>query len=124
MSTPREYLLDRFRTDAAALRQRGVQLRAIPRGSAPPPGPDAATSERMAAACEDVVAMIGAIPAGSSHAETANALAAMLPLLEQRAVREAASPPTRAVFAGAATRIREMQEAEARAAAAAEEPLS
>lgn len=113
-SEPRAYLLERFQSDAAALRQRADMLRA--RGSASidqPPGPDAATSERMARACEDVVAMLEAIPDGSDPSAVLASIAALSPLLDQRAQREAAAPAVRAVYAGAATRIREVQQADA-----------
>lgn len=116
---PRAYLLERFRSDAVALRQRADALRtAAQRGSGagdPPPGPDAATSERMAKACEDVVAMLDAIPDGSDPAAVLSSIAALSPLLEQRAEREKALPAVRAVYQGAATRIREVQQVEATA---------
>lgn len=114
----RAYLLERFRTDAAALRQRADALRnaAATRGAAMPvPGPDAPTSERMAAACDDVVAMLNAIPDGSDPAAVLSSIAALSPLLDMRAQRESASPAVRAVYAGAATRIREVQQVEATA---------
>ena len=114
---PRAYLLERFSTDAAALRQRADALRNASRsgGAAPVPGPDAATSERMAAACDDVVAMLSAIPDGSDPAAVLSSIAALSPLLDMRAQREASSPAVRAVYAGAATRIREVQQVEATA---------
>ena len=79
------------------------------------PGPDAATSERMAAACDDVVAMLSAIPDGSDPAAVLSSIAALSPLLDMRAGRESSSPAVRAVYAGAATRIREVQQVEATA---------
>jgi hypothetical protein len=116
-NAPRAYLLERFRTDAAALRQRADALRNAARsGGAPPvPGPDAAMSERMAAACDDVVAMLSAIPDGSDPAAVLSSIAALSPLLDMKAQREASSPGVRAVYAGAATRIREVQQVEASA---------
>lgn len=114
-SEPRAYLLERFRSDAATLRQRAEALR-IQRaaaGSQPVPGPDAATSERMAAACDDVVAMLDAIPDGSDQDAVLSSIAALSPLLDQRAQRESGAPAVRAVYAGAATRIREVQQADA-----------
>ncbi len=104
-----QYLLDRFRTDADALRQRAASLRDMP----PQPGPDAATSLRMADACDDVVAIVGAIPDGEDAHELIASLTALIPLLERRAAAVANAPPVRAVFAGAATRIREITDAEA-----------
>ncbi|MES2523634.1 MAG: hypothetical protein V4617_13095 [Gemmatimonadota bacterium] len=112
---PRAYLLDRFRSDAAALRQRADALHAAARTSTAIPGPDAETSSRMAAACDDVVAMIEAIPDGSDPAAVLSSIAALSPLLDARAQREAVSPAVRAVYAGAATRIREVQQMEATA---------
>jgi hypothetical protein len=121
-NAPRAYLLERFRTDAAALRQRADALRsasgtgARPTDGTPPvPGPDAAMSERMAAACEDVVAMLSAIPDGSDPAAVLSSIAALSPLLDMKAQREASFPGVRAVYAGAATRIREVQQVEATA---------
>jgi hypothetical protein len=117
-SGPRAYLLDRFRTDAAALRQRADALRNAARAgraSDNMPGPDAVTSERMAAACEDVVAMLSAIPDGSDPVAVLSSIAALSPLLDMRAQREVAWPAVRAVYAGAATRIREVQQVEATA---------
>ena len=47
----REYLIERFRTDAQTLRQRAA---AIAGAARPAPGPDAALSRAMADACDDV----------------------------------------------------------------------
>lgn len=106
----RAYLLDRFRTDGDTLRQRVSALRT----GAPQAGPDAAMSQRMASACDDVVAMIVAIPDDDDIEVVAAALSALIPLLEQRATQAAAAPPVRAVYIGAATRIREVVDAELR----------
>jgi hypothetical protein len=106
----RAYLLDRFRTDGDTLRQRVSALRT----GASQPGPDATMSQRMATACDDVVAMIVAIPEDEDHEVVAAALSALIPLLEQRAAQAAAAPPVRAVYVGAATRIREVVDAELR----------
>lgn len=106
-----QYLLGRFRTDASALRERAAALR----NQKPKGGPDAATSLRMAEACDEVVAMIGAIPENDDPAVVIEALTALIPLLERRANAVSGSPPVRAVFVGAATRIREIADAEARA---------
>lgn len=107
----RTYLLNRFRSDADVLRQRAAALRSGPKQ----PGPDAATSLRMAAACDDVAAMIVAIPESDDVAALSASLMALIPLLEQRAGAVTNAPPLRAVYIGAATRIREITEAEARA---------
>ena len=114
---PRAYLLERFSTDAAALRQRADALRSAARtgGASPVPGPDAETSQRMAEACDDVVAMLTAIPDGTDPAAVLSSIAALSPLLDMRSGREASSPAVRAVYAGAATRIREVQQVEATA---------
>ncbi len=109
--SPRQYLLDRFRADAVALRERAAALKS----GAKQPGPDAATSARMAAACDDVAAMIAAIPEAAEIDEMLNALSAIIPLLEQHAAKTASTPPVRAVFVGAVTRVREIVEAERRA---------
>lgn len=116
-SEPRAYLLERFRSDAVTLRQRADALRAARTTSdgTAPLGPDAATSERMARACEDVVAMLEAIPDGEDAPAVLASIAALSPLLDQRAQREAATPAVRAVYAGAATRIREVQQVDAAA---------
>lgn len=105
--TPRDYLLDRFRADGDTLRQRAAALR---RGPAQP-GPDATTSLQMASACEDVFAMIEALPADAAVSEMLDALSALIPLMEQRAAA-ANVPPVRAVYVGAATRIREVASVE------------
>lgn len=68
----------------------------------------------MASACDDVVAMIVAIPEDDDLAVVADALRALIPLLDQRAAQAAAAPPVKAVYVGAATRIREVVEAELR----------
>ncbi len=104
------YLLDRFRTDAETLRQRAAALRMAPTQ----PGPDAATSQRMAEACDTVIAMIEAIPAADDSVVVASSLTALIPLLERHATMVASAPPVRAVYAGAATRIREVVDAELR----------
>lgn len=107
----REYLMHRFRGDAQSLRER---VAALQRGTSLP-GPDAGTSLRMAEACDEVVRLLEALaPHDDGDAELA-AIVSLVPLLDERAKASAASPPVRAVYAGAATRIREVQAAEARA---------
>ena len=108
--SPRAYLLNRFRTDAAALRQRAESLR----DGLPTAGPDAATSRRMAEACDEVIAMLEAIPEANDASTMINTLAALIPMLEQRASATSGTPSVRAVYAGAATRMREIADAETR----------
>lgn len=110
-ASPRRYLAGRFRADAAALHRRAEVL-AGARDGRPSGGPDAAASTRMAVACETVAAMVEAVADG---ADAPAALAALIPLLEQRAAASGAEGNERAVFAGAATRLREVLAAEARA---------
>ena len=110
----RAYLLDRFRSDAVALRQRADSLAAAPR-SATVSGPDADTSRRMSQACDSVVAMIEGVPEAEDAERALASLSALVPLLEHHAAQETAGPPVRAVYVGAATRIREVEAAEARA---------
>jgi hypothetical protein len=114
-TTAREYLVHRFQADAAVLRER---VAAIARGTKVP-GPDAATSGRMADACDEVVAMLLAIAShGDADAEL-DAIMALVPLLEHRANGQPSNPAVRSVFAGAATRIREVRSAESQAASSA-----
>jgi DNA-binding transcriptional regulator YdaS (Cro superfamily) len=72
-------------------------------------------SRRMADACERVVAMLDAVPEADPSAHAMATLVALVPLLEQHAAQEANAPAVRAVYIGAATRIREVQAAELRA---------
>ena len=113
-TTARDYLVNRFQTDAVVLRER-VALMA--RGTKVP-GPDAATSRRMADACDEVVAMLLAIAShGDADAEL-DAIMALVPLLEHRVTEQQANPAVRSVYAGAATRIREVRSAEAQSSPA------
>lgn len=107
--TAREYLMHRFRGDATSLRNR---VSALAQGTKIP-GPDAAMSQRMASACEDVAQMVEAMAPNDDPSAELAALVALIPLLEQRASQHAAQAPVRAVYAGAATRIREVHQAEA-----------
>ncbi len=109
--TAREYLIHRFRGDAQSLRER---MGALQRG-ANIPGPDAATSGRMAEACDAVVHLLEGIGVHDDMQSELAALAALIPQLDERAKAGAHSPPVRAVYAGAATRIREVEAAEAKA---------
>ena len=106
----RTYLQQRFTQDAQQLRERVAQLRA---GNALP-GPDAATSDAMATACDTVVAMLEALPAHDEVEMLIRDLLALVPVLERHA-QNAKQPPVRAVYTGAATRVREVTSAEQRA---------
>ncbi len=109
-TTAHEYLVHRFQSDATVLRER-VALMA--RGTTVP-GPDAATSSRMADACDEVAAMLLASARDGDASVALEAIMAIVPLLEQRAAEQQANPAVRSVYAGAATRIREVRSAEAR----------
>ena len=113
-TTAREYLVDRFQSDAVALRER-VALMA--RGTKVP-GPDAATSNRMAVACDEVVALLLAIASTGDAGAELDAVLALIPLLELRADAQKSNPAVRSVYAGAATRIREVRTAEAQSSQA------
>ncbi len=113
-TTAREYLVNRFQADGVVLRER-VALMA--RGTKVP-GPDAATSRRMADACDEVVAMLLAIASSDHAAAELDAIMALVPLLEHRATEQQSNPAVRSVYAGAATRIREVRLAEAQSSPA------
>ena len=66
----------------------------------------------MADACDEVIAMLEASPDADDASTLINTLAALIPMLEQRAAATSGTPPVRAVYAGAATRIREIADAE------------
>ena len=108
-TTARDYLVNRFQTDAVVLRERVALLA---RGTKVP-GPDAATSRRMADACDEVVAMLLAIASVGHAVAELDAIMALVPLLEHRAAEQQSNPAVRSVYAGAATRIREVRLAEA-----------
>ncbi|MBL0940236.1 MAG: hypothetical protein IBJ03_15180 [Gemmatimonadaceae bacterium] len=112
----RTYLRHRFTHDATQLRERVAQMR---KGTNIP-GPDANTSQRMAEACDDVVTMLESLPQHSDPALTVESLLALVPQLEKRA-QGAGVPPVRAVYMGAATRVKEVAAAEAKAASGADE---
>ena len=113
-TTARDYLVNRFQTDAVVLRERVALLA---RGTKVP-GPDAATSSRMADACDEVVAMLLAIASHGDASVELDAIMALVPLLEHRATEQQSNPAIRSVYAGAATRIREVRLAEARSSPA------
>ncbi len=112
----REYLIERFRGDAATLRQRAASLAGAKK---PSPGPDAALSTAMAVACEDVVALADQLPVNAPLDVIVTALQHMLSELAQRANAPAstASPAVRSVYAGATTRVQELISAETNASA-------
>ena len=113
----REYLTDRFRSDASTLRERANALQASKK---PVVGPDAALSFAMAHACEEVAALAELLPEHASLDAMMVALNTLLPTLNARANDPALAktPAVRAVYAGAATRVQEVIAAEARAAEA------
>lgn len=113
-TTARDYLVNRFQTDAVVLRERVALLA---RGTKVP-GPDAATSSRMADACDEVVAMLLAIASHGDASAELDAIMALVPLLEHRATEQQSNPAIRSVYAGAATRIREVRLAEAQSSPA------
>ena len=114
-TTARDYLVERFESDAAMLRER---VAVLARGTKVA-GPDAATSRGMADGCEEVAAMLRAIVSTGEASRDLEAVMALVPLLEHRAAESKLLPAVRAVYVGAATRIREVWLAEARLAEAA-----
>jgi DNA-binding ferritin-like protein len=70
----------------------------------------------MADACHEVAAMLLAIVGDGDADATLDAITALLPLLEHRADEQKSNPAVRSVYAGAATRIREVRSAEAQSA--------
>lgn len=107
----RDYLIERFRGDAETLRQRAASLVGAKK---PSPGPDAALSAAMAAACDDVVRLAEGLPINAPLNEIVSALQLMVPELTQRANAPAsvAAPAIRSVYAGACTRVQELITAE------------
>lgn len=105
----RQYLLNRFESDATTLRARAAQLKSSAQQA---PGPDAATSMRMADACDRVAGLVRNVRAGEKGIVLQDLAALTLPL-EDLARQHTKEPAVRAVYAGAATRIREMLQAEA-----------
>lgn len=114
----RQYLLDRFVSDAAVLRARAASLRAGP----PVPGPDAPTSAKMAEACDRVAELIESVPENEPPGIMLQSLATLTLPLEELSRKQSDLPAVRSVYAGAATRIRELLEAEAAAARLRDEP--
>lgn len=109
--TARDYLISRFTEDARALHERVSTMR---RGTKVP-GPDAATSERMADACEDVIDLLEEIGAdGEEEPDTTALAAALVPQLEARMKQHQAQAAVRSVYAGAIARLREVEEVERR----------
>lgn len=118
--TAREYLIHRFRGDAHALNER---VAAMQRGTKLP-GPDATTSRKMAEACDTVAAMLESVAPHEDRTRELERIVSLVPLLEQRARDMSTLPPVRAVYTGAATRIREVQTAEASAAVLATDAIT
>ena len=116
----RQYLLERFLSDAKTLRSRAASLGV----SRPPAGPDAATSTRMAEACDRVAALIRSLPANEPPGIMLQSLATLALPLEDLARESADSPAVRSVYVGAATRIRELLAKEASAARRRDDPAA
>jgi len=112
----REYLLDRFMTDARTLRQRADSLKSVAK---PSPGPSAALSTAMADACDHVVALAEQLPEHAPVEVMLEALKFLVPKVMLLANSPAAtsSPAIRAVYMGACTRAQELIAAETNAAA-------
>jgi hypothetical protein len=106
----RQYLIDRFREDAHALRERVATMR---RG-VQVPGPDAATSERMAEACDDVAALVGTVATQDDPDAIDQWVATLVTALEERQRSQTLHPAVRAVYAGGVARVREVAQAERR----------
>ena len=110
----REYLLDRFRTDAATLRERADSLNSVTK---PSPGPNAALSTAMADACDHVVALAEQLPEHAPVGVMLEALRVLVPkfLHVANSPEAAALPAIRAVYMGACTRAQELIAAETNA---------
>ena len=110
----REYLLARFQTDAATLRQRADALNGE---SKPSPGPNALLSSAMADACDHVAALAEELPQHATVDVMLDALQALVPKLMLVANSPAATtaPAIRAVYMGACTRVQELIAAETNA---------
>lgn len=107
-----EYLIQRCAEDARVLHERVATMR---RGTRIP-GPDAATSERMADACEDIIELLDDLASDVAEPLTTAALLEMLtPHLEAR-IKQQSHAAVRAVYAGAIARLREMDEVDQRGA--------
>lgn len=109
--TAHDYLHERFRNDAATLLDRAASLARGVRM----PGPDATLSRRMADACTDVAARIASLP--RAGAAGLDALLTLATTLDAVAGTVTDAPAVRAVYAGAATRMREVVHAERAASA-------
>lgn len=115
----RDYLIDRFSSDARTLRERAAALaEAKSKGQKPAPGPDAGVSLAMAEACDEVVHLAHKLPEHAPLSDIIDALKLMLPELHSRANNSASqkSPPVRSVYMGAGTRVQELIAAEQNAA--------
>ncbi len=116
---PRTYLLDRFTTDAATLRERVAQLTGH---KAPEHGPDAETSALMAEACDRVVEMLHDIPDDLDRGGLRDALLNLGPALHGHAERTS-DPFQKSVYTGAAARIAEIVKRDAAADGDGEESM-
>lgn len=118
----RDYLIDRFGSDARTLRERAAVLAdARKKGQKPAPGPDADVSLAMAEACDEVVQLAHKLPERALLTDIIDALKLMLLDLHARAnnVASQKSPPVRSVYVGAGTRVQELITAEQNAASGA-----
>ncbi|BAH39577.1 MAG TPA: hypothetical protein DGD08_14510 [Gemmatimonas aurantiaca] len=106
----RQYLIDRFREDAHALRERVATMR---RG-VQVPGPDVTTSERMAEACDDVATVVSGVAAQDDATTIDQWVATLVTMLEDRQRGQTLHPAVRAVYAGGVARVREVAQAERR----------
>ena len=110
----RSYLVERFRSDAATLRQRAAAIASAPK---PIAGPDAMLSRRMADACDEVASLSELLPTTCTLNEMLIALHGLVPELQRRANDSQlnALPAVRSVYVGAATRVQELIAAESNA---------
>ncbi len=111
MSDPRSYLIDRFTSDANALRARAMTLRED-KSSGTIPGPDASTSESMASACDNIVTMLTQTVESDDRSIVLSDLLHLTSALKQLSITHSRQPAVRAVYDGAAARIREIEAAE------------
>jgi hypothetical protein len=118
----RDYLMERFRSDAETLRARALMLDSAARNAPKAAGPDALLSRAMADACDDIAGLAQGLPEFAPLTDILRALRELLPTLRERTDSPVAlgNPAVRSVYAGAATRVQEVIAAEERSAAAAD----
>ncbi len=104
------YLEERFAADAEALRERASSVGA---GKAAG-GPDAKTSLQMADACEVVIGLVATIPSSSDN--ISERLRELIETLNSLATKNSSVPAVKAVYAGAATRVMHVIDADQKAA--------